>query len=194
MDVSTKLKTLLVRKATRNDSDNIAACLFLAMEDIVYKFTGDEDPENARAFLLHFVAKSDNQYSYRNCWVAEDNMKVVAAICVYNGARLNELRQPVIDYIRNKFNRDVHLEDETQAGEYYIDTLGVDLNYQGKGYGTKLLQFVVDEFVNRRGQTLGLLVDETNPNAKRLYLKLGFKSAGRKVFVGKHMEHLRIGQ
>ena len=79
-----------------NDSEIIATYLFLAMEDIVYKFIGEENPDKAREFLLHFIEKDNNQYSYQNCWVVEDNMKVVAAINLYNGALLSELRQPVI--------------------------------------------------------------------------------------------------
>ncbi len=183
---------IFLRKATLNDSEVIATYLVLAMEDIVYKFIGDEDPEKAREFMLHFVEKANNQYSYENCWVVEDTMKVVAAINLYNGALLSELRQPVIEYLRNKFNKDFNPEDETQAGEYYIDSLGVNPNQQNNGIGTKLLRFVIDEYVNKHSQTLGLLVDEINPNAKRLYLKLGFKSAGRKVLFGKSMEHLQI--
>jgi hypothetical protein len=46
--------------------------------------------------------------------------------------------------------------------------------------------------VSKQHQTLGLLVEEGNLNAKRLYLKLGFQSAGKKVVFGKHMEHLQI--
>jgi GNAT superfamily N-acetyltransferase len=124
--------------------------------------------------------------------VVEDNKEVVAAVNLYDGAGLNELRQPVMEYIRSKFSRDFTLEDETQAGEYYIDSLGVDPNQQNKGIGTRLLQFVIDEYVDKHSHTLGLLVDESNPNAKRLYLKLGFKSAGKKVLFGKNMEHLQI--
>jgi ribosomal protein S18 acetylase RimI-like enzyme len=185
-------RMIFVRKAVLNDAEAIATYLFLAMEEIAYKFIGEEDPEKAREFMLHFVKKGNNQYSYENCWVAEDDMKVVAAVNLYSGAQLTELRQPVIEYLRSSFNRDFNPEDETQAGEYYIDSLGVDPNQQSQGIGTKLLQFVIDEYVNKHNQTLGLLVDETNPNAKRLYLKLGFKSMGKKVLFGKNMEHLQI--
>jgi ribosomal protein S18 acetylase RimI-like enzyme len=183
---------IIVRKATLNDSEIIATYLFLAMEEIVYRFIGEKDPGKAREFMLHFVERDNNQYSWQNCWVAEDDMEVVAAVNLYNGAQLSELRQPVIEYLRSRFNKDFNPEDETQAGEYYVDSLGVNPNYQRKGIGSKLLQFVIDEYVGKRNQTLGLLVDEANPNAKRLYLKLGFKSAEKKVLFGKNLEHLQI--
>jgi ribosomal protein S18 acetylase RimI-like enzyme len=182
----------LIRKATPDDSDSIAAYLFLAMKDIVYKLIQQKDPEEARTLLLQFAKSNNNQYSYQNCWVAETDGHVVGAINVYDGAQLSELRQPVVDYIREKFNQDFVPDDETSAGEYYIDTLAVSPDHQGKGIGTSLLQFVIDEHVLKKNYTLGLLVDESNPDAKRLYLKLGFKSVGRKMIFGKNMEHLQI--
>jgi ribosomal protein S18 acetylase RimI-like enzyme len=162
------------------------------MEDIVHTLIGEDDPQKAREFLLHFVEMANNQYSYQNCWVAEDDKKVVGAINLYDGVRLKELRQPIVDYLKHKFDRDFVFGDETQAGEYYIDSLGVNSNQQGKGIGTKLLQFLINEYVAGRGQTLGLLVDDINPNAKRLYLKLGFKPVRKRVLFGKSMEHLQI--
>jgi ribosomal protein S18 acetylase RimI-like enzyme len=183
---------IIVRKAVSKDSECIATHLFLAMEEIAYQFIGEEDREKAMEFMLYFVENENNQYSYQNCWVLEDDGRILAAVNLYNGEQLRGLRQPVIDYLRNKFNRDFKFEDETQAGEYYIDSLGVTPNLQGKGIGTKLLRFVINEYVSERNQTLGLLVDEENANAKRLYLKLGFKCVGKRVLFGKKLEHLQI--
>lgn len=84
------------------------------------------------------------------------------------------------------------MEDETESGEFYIDCIGVNSDQQGKGIGSKALNFLIDEYVVKNHQTLGLLVDEDNPNAKRLYLKLGFKVVGRKSLAGKKMEHLQL--
>jgi len=75
----------------------------------------------------------------------------------------------------------------------YVDALAVSPNHQGKGIGSKLLQIVIDEYVVEKRQILGLLVDEDNPSAKRIYIKLGFRPVGKKMLAGKHMEHLRIG-
>ena len=90
------------------------------------------------------------------------------------------------------FNRDFAPEDETQSGEYYIDCIGVNPNQQGKGIGTKILQFLIHEYVNQRDKTLGLLVDKNNPKAKQLYLKIGFEIVDEVIFVGKVMEHLQM--
>src|SRR6187401_2209664 len=102
-----------VRKATLNDAEVVATYLFLAMEDIVYTFIGEVNRQKAEAFMMHFAKRDSNQYSYQNCWVAEDDVKVVAAINVYDGTRLTELRQPIIDHIKKKFNQEFNPEDET---------------------------------------------------------------------------------
>ncbi len=159
---------------------------------LLYKFIGEADSGKGKKFLLNFVEKENNQYSYQNCWVLEEATQVMAAVNVYDGAQLVELRQPVVDRIRRYINSNFDPEDETQAGEYYIDSIGVNLKQQGKGTGLKLLEFIIDEYVYTRKQNLGLLVDEENPKAKSLYIKLGFERVGEQVLLGKRMEHLQI--
>ena len=183
---------MTVRKATRKDAESVAAHLFLAMEEIIYLFMGEREEQKAKALMLHLAESEGNQYSYHNCWLAEVDNEIVAAVNVYDGAQLPELREPVLQYLRTNFNRHITPEDETEPGEYYIDSLSVHPAYRGKGTGTGLLQFLIDEYVRRENQTIGLLVEDENLSAKRLYLKLGFQPVGSKVLMGKNMEHLQI--
>lgn len=183
---------MTIRKATIKDAPEIANYILLAMGDIVYQFIGRKDDKKAKEFMLYFAAGTNNQYSYENCWVAEDHGKIIAAVCIYDGGKINQLRSPILEYVKNEYDNTLVLEEETQEGEFYIDSLGVDPDQQGKGIGSKLLQFLIGEYVTRLQQTLGLLVDGENPNAKRLYLKLGFKVINQKNFAGKKMEHLQI--
>lgn len=181
---------MIIRKATIEDSNIISEHLFLAMEDILYEFIGVKDSKKAREFLLYFVRKENNQYSFQNCLVAESTFGIEGSINIYDGAKLEMLREPIIQYIKKHFNTNFNPENETQQGEYYIDSFGVSTNRQGKGVGTKLLQFVIETYSNNQ-QTLGLLVDEENPKAEKLYLNLGFEIVGRKVLAGKKMKHLQ---
>ena len=183
---------MTIRKAKPEDANAIATHILLAMEEIVYLFIGEKSREKANQFLVNLIGKKANQYSYENCWVIEIEHKVAAVAVVYDGGKLQELRMPVVREIKSMFNRDFNSEDETEAGEYYIDSIGVNPQLQGKGLGSKLLQFLIDEYVAKRNGTLGLLVDKDNPNAKKLYLKLGFETVGEKTLVGKGMEHLQF--
>lgn len=181
---------MIIRKAKTTDSSFIAHLLLLAMEDLVYAFIGEKNQQKAFDFMHYFAQRENNQYSYQNCWVAEEN-EVLAVVNVYNGAELKTLRAPIIAYILAEHGKEFSPEDETQAGEFYIDSFGVNPNHQGEGIGSKMLQFLINEYVVKDQQTLGLLVEEDNPNAKKLYLKLGFEVVGQKSLVGKKLEHLQ---
>lgn len=181
-----------IRKAERNEANKIAPLLLLAMEDIVYDFIGIKNADKATQFLEELISENTNQYSYENCWVVERNDEIVAVANIYDGAKLEELRTPVLEKINRQFNRDICPEDETKAGEIYIDCVGVRSDQQGAGIGSKLFQFLIDQYVIRENKTLGLLVDKDNPHAKRLYLKLGFETMEEMILAGKDMEHLQL--
>ena len=183
---------MIIRKANLEDSEAIATYLLLAMEDIVCEFIGQNDSEKAKAFLLHFVKKENNQYSHQNCFVVEEAHKIIAAVNIYDGAELKRLRAPIIAYIEAHFSKVFNPEDETQTDEFYIDSLGVNPDQQGKGIGAYLLHYLIDYYVTQNNKTIGLLVEENNPNAKRLYLKLGFEPVGGKMLVGKKLVHLQF--
>lgn len=181
-----------IRKAVPSDSSEIASLLLLAMEDIVYEFLGVKDKQAAFDFMLHMVSTDNNQYSYQNVYTVHWDGRIAGAVNIYDGARLQELRKPVAEYITARTSQPFTPEDETQAGEFYIDSIGVHPDWQGKGIGGRLLQYLISEYTEKQDFTLGLLVEKANPAAKRLYEKAGFRKTGEKILAGKEMEHLQV--
>jgi len=181
-----------IRKATPEDTEAIALLFMLVMDSMVYRFIGEKDVHKGISFFQKFIQQKNNQYSYQNCDVAIEDNEVVGVINIYDGALLQKLRQPVLDYIHEHNNPKFIIEDETQYGEFYIDVLAVKSLYQGKGIGSRLLEHAIQEFCVEQHKTLGLLVDEINPNAKKLYLKCGFKKVGEKPLSSHNMEHLQL--
>jgi len=184
---------MIIRQAKIEDSKEISTLLLLASEEVIYGFIQEENSEKANQLMQHFTAQPANQYSYENCWVAEEDHLIIGAVAIYDGANLQSLREPVKIYVEEKFGVPFNPEDETQEGELYIDSLGVRADQQGKGIGAQILQFLIDKYVKSEGKVLGLLVDKDNPLAKKLYVKLGFKIVSEKTLVGKELEHLQIG-
>jgi len=181
-----------IRKAKLQDSEQITFYILLAMEDITLKFIGEKSHKKATLFLNAMTSEKDNQYSYENCWIIENKDGIIGVACLYDGGNLHILRQPVADYIKQHFGKDFNPEDETQAGEMYIDCVGVNPNQQGKGIGSKIFNFLIEEYVKKQNKTLGLLVDNDNPKAEKLYTKLGFSIVGEKTLVGKTLKHMQF--
>ncbi len=182
---------MTIRKAKIEDAELIAEHLFVAMEEILYKFIGTENAFEAKSLLNYFIKKEDNQYSYANCYVAEINGQIIGAICIYDGAELEILRQPIIDYVKSNYNVNFNPENETQKGEMYIDSIGIATNSRGKGIGTSLLQFIIATY-SEDNRTIGLLVEFNNSSAEKLYLNLGFQFVGNKILAGKKLKHLQF--
>ncbi|MHC8949102.1 GNAT family N-acetyltransferase [Sphingobacterium hungaricum] len=183
---------ITLRKATKNDASALADLMLLAMDEIVYYFIGDKNPLHAKDFLMHFISLENNQYSYENSYVAEENKQILGQITLYDGKDLSKLREPIKNYLSEKFKRELQFEDETSAGEIYIDTLSVFPQAQGKGIGRGLLNFSIQEFAVNQNQVLGLLVEKSNPNAKKLYIQVGFKMVNEARLFNKEMEHLQF--
>lgn len=183
---------MIIRKAIQSDALAIAELMLLAMEDIVFQFIGMRDREEALRFLVHFTERDNNQYSYQNCIVIEENNRVLGMANIYDGSQLHTLRKPIEMYIKRHYHRLFSVEDETQVGEIYLDTFAINPQTQGKGLGSFLLKSVIQDVVYTQSKTLGLLVEPENSNAKKLYAKLGFTKVGGKILVGKPMEHWQI--
>ena len=88
-----------IRPATPSDAPAVAPLLVLAMGHIAGIFARSERLEDAIPFFHAFFETKNNQYSYENTLVFEENGLVVGAVTGYDGAQLHALRQPVLDRI-----------------------------------------------------------------------------------------------
>lgn len=182
---------MIIRPALPTDAALLARLINMAMLEITYQFIDKEDPQEADRFMELLVRQTGNQYSYENIFVLQEGDSILGQICIYDGAKCKELRQGVWDKIKEEYGHEYYADEESEAGEMYIDTFAVHPSARGKGIGKELLNFAIDHFVNKQGKTLGLLVDKENPNAKRLYLNMGFKTVKDKLIFGKEMEHMQ---
>lgn len=79
---------------------------------------------------------------------------------------------------------------------YEMVSLMLGHQYQGKGYGKKVLKLVIDEMVDRFNcKEIYLTVIPENENAIRVYKALGFEPTGEieKAFHDEHVYCLKIG-
>jgi ribosomal protein S18 acetylase RimI-like enzyme len=179
----------MIRSATPQDASEVAPLLVLAMGHIAGIFAKSDRYEDAIPFFKGFFEKDDNQYSYLNTLVYEEDNVVLGSVTGYDGGRLAVLRQPVLDRLRAS-DPAFTPGDETESGEFYMDCLNVRADHQGKGIGKKLIQAFCENAVRLGFKRVGLIVDKENPDAKKLYERQGFHVAGEKDFLGHRYFHM----
>ena len=81
-------------------------------------------------------------------------------------------------------------DDETEAGEFYLDSVGVLEQFRGHGVGSALLKAMTAKAHAEGHADVALIVDQDNPEAERLYARLGFERVGIRMFFGHRMWHM----
>ena len=188
------MKTMIViREATKAQASDIARLIMMAMtDDCCQHFCGvGHGLEDFLKMMTSLVEREDSQYSYRNTFVAMADNKVVGIAVSYDGGRLHELRQAFIKAAKGYIGKDHSgMDDETQAGELYLDSLAVLPEYRRQGIAQRLLH-ATKEKANKMGlPCVGLLVDKGNPAGEALYASVGFQYANDSWWGGHPMKHL----
>lgn len=182
-----------IKNARKEQSASIARLIMMAMtDDCCLHFCGvGHGLDDFRRMMTSLVEREDSQYSYRNTLVAMDDEKVVGVAVSYDGARLHELRQAFIEAAKEQIGKDHSgMDDETQAGELYFDSLAVLPEYRRQGIARRLLRATKEKADQMGLPCLGLLVDKGNPAGESLYASVGFRYVNDSYWGGHPMKHL----
>ena len=188
-----ELTKIEIREAGKNQAAEIAGLIMMAMtDDCCLYFCGDEyGLEDFRKMMTALVEREDSQYSYKNTLVALDRENVVGISVSYDGERLHQLRRAFIESAKEYIGKDhSRMDDETQAGELYLDSLAVLPEYRRRGIAKRLIEATKAKADCMGIPCVGLLVDKGNPSGEALYSSVGFRYADDSMWGGHQMKHL----
>lgn len=172
-----------IKNCSPEDATDIARAIMMALH-----LEFDPDETWSRIFMA-LAERYDSQYSYTNALKAVTEKGEIAGIIVaYDGGRLAELREQFFKQFRKAFGREIGpVANETEPGEWYLDSLAVFPEFRGRGIATTLIKAAIQRAPG--GLRPGLLCSKTNPAAARLYENLGFRKVGERPFLGEQMNH-----
>ena len=186
---------ITIEQAQPCQAPDIARLIMEAMNhECCLYFAGEEHGLSGfHQLVSDLVCRADSQYSYLNTLVALNAQRDVVGVCTaYDGARLHQRRTAFVQGCLARFNRDFgNMDDETEAGELYVDSLAVDVRYRGKGIAKALLRATIEKAKQLQLPAVGLLVDKGNPKAERLYTSVGFQYVDDNQWGGHGMRHLQ---
>lgn len=182
----------MIREAKAGDAKAVAHLIVQAMGELAYKFNNSKNHDATLKLFEHFFKEPDNQYSFENTLVyINESEEVLGSINAYDGANLMELRTNFLSYLSiHNGLKNFNPEPETEAGEFYLDTISVNPVAQGKGIGKELIDAGI-KLATELGHTqVALLVDIINDKALKIYKNKGFQVKGIKEFIGGNYYHM----
>ena len=180
----------IIRKAEKQEASQIAELFMLAWPVEQILESNGVTYEQLHKSMTDVAASENTIYSYENTFVAEVEGKVIGAMCAYDGADYQRLKQPIVD-ILGADSGFAQLK-ETEAGEFYLDSVGVLEEYRGRGIASKLFAAQLERAKVLGHKVAGLIVDVDKPQAEALYTRLGFTYLDDKDFFGHMMKHMVI--
>lgn len=183
----------IIRDARPEDAADIAKIIMLAFHrDLCNTISDGNGETGAFGLLKELASMPDSQYSYRNVIICEVDGKIAGGICGYDGGELQELRKQLVASVKKRgWKIPSNLTDETGPGEFYLDSVAVYPDFRGMGIASDLINAATERAARLGFPCIGLLVDFDNPQAEKLYTRLGFHRVGETPFLGHSMYHMQ---
>lgn len=176
-----------VRKARPAEGRFIARCVMSAIGMPVFSRDFSRKDFDILEVLSGACAMPDTLYSYRNTLVATVGDIPVGCIVAYDGARYEKMKGKTFAMVKEKtgyeFKSD--FENETEAGEYYLDSLCVLPSFRGHGIGKLLISQSLETAEGLGFPIATLIVESGNDFLQEYYRDCGFEPEGKKACFGK---------
>lgn len=135
--------------------------------------------------LYKICRREDTLYSYRNARIARLHGINLGCAISYEGSRYASMKKRTFSSIAreagvNLFNN----PDETQTGEYYIDSLFVDASYRGLSVGGRLISDALRLSSLAGYEKVTLIVDKSHSHLEHHYRTYGFRKFSETKFFG----------
>lgn len=159
-----------------------------------YLYSGDSR-HTVDAYLGRMFKFDGHRFSWERSFIAELEGRAVGMLLSYPGREINKLQLNFILRLPTLYRwtalrvlwRAAALvtAPETADDEYYVSNIGILSEWQGRRYGTVLMDFAEHKARELGLPKCGLAVDESNRGAVRFYERLGYKIIFSRTFHGK---------
>lgn len=184
----------MIRFDKKEDGAAVAKLILVILKDMELDFLDEFGEEKALEVITACFEDPTYRFGYARGLVEEIDGEIAGAVFGYPANKEKIIDLPLENYLRSQGISDdikMFIDPEAFPGEWYLDSIAVDEKFRGQGIGSKLLT-AVDRLATHEGEkVIGLNVDKANPNAKRLYLRDGFKDVGEIMISGHLYDHMQ---
>ncbi len=178
--------TAELQPATPADATAGAELIYRPMGRMADYLFGGDDEDRARQVFAKLFRQSQNRFSYEFASVLEFNEEVVGMLLGYPGEIVSDLATSMAKQLREiigwggmlrllRRSAPLMALKEYEADEFYIFTVSVQPDFQGRGFGKQLLLHAEEKAraAGLRKCSLGVTID--NFGAVRLYERFNYR-------------------
>jgi len=173
----TAVMEISYRNGRKEDCPDLAEFINIASGGVIEYLLHDLIPGMKPVQMVaHSLRAEDSYYSYKNAIVAEYKQNLIGTSLSYPSSF-----QRVTEEMKNFLPQDrlEHFKSFNSArveGSLLLYALYVDERFRGKGIGTRLITLTKKKAKKEGLEALSLMVFADNLDAKRLYVRCGFKT------------------
>jgi len=167
---------IVYRTGQIDDCPRLAQFVEIASDGVVEFLFHDLIPGQSPVRIVAQNLSADrDHYTFRDTIVAQSEQKVIGMSLAYPShfhrisSGMREFFPPDrLKHVENIFTSEV-------KNSLYLDTLGVDPDFRGKGVGSQLISLTQNKAVEHGMNALSLIVLADNTGAQKLYRRHGFE-------------------
>ncbi|MCM3671136.1 GNAT family N-acetyltransferase [Mesobacillus maritimus] len=164
----------MIRPAKKDDKRFASCLIYDAIDDIALSLTGETEKNKVLSQLGQFFCEDQNRLSYRNTLVKTVDGLPIGIAITYHGKDAYSLDEPIRQHLLKTNGVKPNIDQEADESDFYLDTLSVNPQFGGRGYGTELLNASIQSGKELGYHTLSLNVEKSNTKARKLYERIGF--------------------
>ena len=180
----------MIKQADKTNKQ-ISTLILNAIHEVANTLTGETEKDKILETLDTFVSMDVNRLSYKNSYTYEVDDNLAGLIIAYDSNKVKELDSPILKHLESKNIFLDTFDKECFEDEFYIDTVSVFEEFQGRGIAKELFYFIEQKAKELAFKKVSLLVDIDNLKALKLYEKIGFKK-NTILQISKHDYHHMI--
>ena len=181
---------MLIRRAEKRDVKGAIPLLLMALDEMTEVYSGYNDKEKAIAKYEEFFLLEEGRYSYKNFIVCEVDKNVAGIVVSYYSNDRKKLDTVLIKNLKSLGIDRKEFEQEFNENEYYVDSVAVSPDYQGRGIAKKLIEAAEARGRSMGYKTMSLIVHEGKEIARSIYEKIGYENDENIVVYGEKYYHM----
>ncbi len=183
----------MIRMAEKKDTKELCDLVWIVLKDMELPILNELPEKQLKEFIQEAMLDENYRYSYRRGIVCVRDNQIAGVSYGYKGELEPIIDKPLTDIMEklNLENSRLFTDQETQPGEWYLDTLVTAPNFRRQGVAVELLT-ALPEWAKEQGETvIGLNCDKENGSAKQLYEKMGYQKVGERLLSGHRYNHMQ---